>query len=82
MNELINAKQLRSSIPEVVKQVRRGGRFTVLYRRRPAFQIVPVDGPLTAPDDLKEDTLYRAKAVGHSTDGRSAADHDAVLYGR
>jgi antitoxin (DNA-binding transcriptional repressor) of toxin-antitoxin stability system len=82
MNRLINAKQLRSSLPDVVKQVRRGGRFTVIYRSRPAFQIVPVDAPLTAPDELRHDTLYHAKPVGRSTDGRSAAEHDAILYGR
>jgi antitoxin (DNA-binding transcriptional repressor) of toxin-antitoxin stability system len=82
MNTLISAKQLRSSLPEVVKKVRRGARFTVLYRSRPAFQVVPVGAPLEAPEDLKREPLYRAKAVGRSTDGRSAAEHDALLYGR
>ncbi len=82
MNTLISAKQLRSSLPDVVKKVRRGGRFTVLYRSRPAFQIVPVGASLEAPDDLNREPLYQAKPVGRSTDGRSAAEHDALLYGR
>jgi antitoxin (DNA-binding transcriptional repressor) of toxin-antitoxin stability system len=82
MNKLISAKQLRSSLPEVVKKVRRGARFTVLYRSQPAFQVVPVDAPLETADDLKHEPLYRAKAVGRSSDGRSAAEHDALLYGQ
>ena len=82
MNTLINAKQLRASLPDVVDQVRRGARFTVLYRSRPAFQVIPVDAPEQADDSSNNDTLYRAKPVGHSKDGRSAADHDGLLYGR
>ena len=82
MNTLISAKQLRSSLPEVVRKVRRGARFTVLYRSRPAFQVVPVGEPIEPVGDLDREPLYRAKAVGRSTDGRSAADHDAVLYAR
>jgi antitoxin (DNA-binding transcriptional repressor) of toxin-antitoxin stability system len=42
MNTLISAKQLRSSLLEVVKKVRHGARFTVLYRSKPAFQLVPL----------------------------------------
>jgi antitoxin (DNA-binding transcriptional repressor) of toxin-antitoxin stability system len=82
MNTLISAKQLRTSLPEVVKKVKRGARFTVLYRSRPAFQIVPVGSPPDSSDDLKTEPLYHAKAVGRSVDGRSAAEHDALLYGR
>jgi hypothetical protein len=33
MNTLINAKELRASLPAIVGQVRRGARFTVLYRK-------------------------------------------------
>ena len=51
MNTIINAKKLRASLPEVVEKVRRGGRFTVLYRSRPAFQVVPVDA---TPDTVGE----------------------------
>jgi antitoxin (DNA-binding transcriptional repressor) of toxin-antitoxin stability system len=82
MNTTINAKQLRASLPRLVERVRRGARYTVLYRSRPAFQIVPVDGPAGPADALEDDPLYGAGAVGRSRDGRSAADHDAVLYGR
>lgn len=80
MNTVINAKELRASLPAVVGKVRRGERFTVLYRSRPAFQVVPVDA---APDNLgklESDPLYRAKPLGRSTAGKSAADHDAMLY--
>jgi antitoxin (DNA-binding transcriptional repressor) of toxin-antitoxin stability system len=82
MNTLINAKELRASLPEVVEQVRRGARFTVLYRSRPAFQLVPVDSPDVAPESLERDSLYHAEPVGRSTDGRPAADHDSLLYGK
>jgi len=44
MNILINAKQLRASLPKIVERVRKGAQFTVLYRSRPAFRIVPVNG--------------------------------------
>lgn len=82
MNVSINAKRLRASLPDVVQRVRKGTRFTVIYRSRPAFQIVPVDEAAQAPAPLTDDPLYRARAVGRSSDGRTAADHDAVLYGR
>lgn len=82
MDRTINAKQLRASLPETVRRVRRGERFTVLYRSRPAFRIVPVEEGLvetTAP--LAEDSIYRAPAVGRSSDGRASRDHDRILYG-
>jgi antitoxin (DNA-binding transcriptional repressor) of toxin-antitoxin stability system len=80
MNTLISAKELRASLPAVVEKVRRGARFTVLYRSRPAFQLLPLDSSSDALSPLAQDSLYRAKAVGRSTDGRSASEHDAVLY--
>lgn len=82
MNTTINAKQLRASLPSIVGRVRKGARFTVFYRSRAAFQIVPVDDAAATASPLAEDPLFGAAAVGRSTDGRSAADHDAVLYGR
>jgi antitoxin (DNA-binding transcriptional repressor) of toxin-antitoxin stability system len=82
MNTVINAKELRSGLPQVVQKVRRGMRFTVLYRSRPAFQVIPVDVSEFPIGEVAEDPLYRAKPVGRSVDGRSAADHDALLYGR
>ena len=81
MNITINAKQLRASLPQLVERVKRGAKFTVLYRSRRAFQIVPVDDTPEPGGDLRRDPLYRAKALGKSVDGRVAADHDAILYG-
>jgi len=80
MNRTINVKELRASLPKVVEQVRRGARFTVLYRSRPAFQVVPVDAAPAVESDLEHDPLYRTKAICRSTDGLQAADHDSVLY--
>ncbi len=82
MAHTINAKQLRGTLPDVVRRVRQGTRFTVLYRSRPAFQIVPIDDQGTPRVPLKEDPLYRAKPVGQSSDGLTAAEHDIVLYGK
>lgn len=78
----INAKQLRASLPEVVRRVRKGARFTVIYRSRPAFQIVPVDDAGELDAAPTGDSLYHASAVGRSRDGRTADDHDEVLYPR
>ena len=81
-NVSINAKRLRASLPDVVRRVRKGTRFTVIYRSQPAFQIVPVDHPEQPHDTLEQDPLYRAGPVGRSRDGQRAADHDAALYGK
>lgn len=82
MDRTINAKQLRASLPETVRRVRRGERFTVLYRSRAAFRIVPVEDALAETAlPLAEDPIYRAPAVGRSSDGRSSRDHDRILYG-
>ena len=82
MSTTINAKELRASLPKLVERVRKGARFVVIYRSRPAFQIVPVDDSEVPRTPLEGDPLYRAKPVGRSTDGRPAAEHDDVLYGR
>ena len=82
VNRSINAKRLRASLPEVVEQVRKGARFTVIYRSRPAFQIVPINDSEEAQPALRDDPLYQAASVGRSRDGRPASEHDAVLYGR
>jgi prevent-host-death family protein len=81
MKNAINTKELRASLPAVVRRVRRGERITVLYRSRPAFRIVPVDDADRADGPLEADSLFRAPAVGRSTDGRAASEHDALLYG-
>ena len=82
MSTAINAKRLRSSLPEVVERVRKGARFTVIYRSRPAFEIIPVSEAAEPALPLADDPLYRAGPVGRSRDGRTAADHDALVYGR
>ena len=82
MNILINAKRLRATLPDVVERVRKGTRFTVIYRSRPAFQIVPVSDAGDASVSLTDDPLYRAEAVGSSADGHASTDHDAILYTR
>lgn len=84
MDTTINAKQLRESLPETVRRVRRGERFTVLYRSRPAFRIVPIqdDAGWARDRPAEEDPLYGSGAVGESTDGLTSRDHDEILYGR
>ena len=82
MADTINAKELRATLPAVVERVRKGARYTVIYRSRPAFQIVPVDEASTPPLALKADPLYHARPVGRSSDGLTSAEHDATLYGR
>lgn len=64
MNVPINAKRLRETLPDVVDRVRKGTRFTVIYRSRPAFQIVPVDDTGVMPTPLADDPLYRAPPHG------------------
>ena len=80
MLEMISAKQLREQLQDVVEKVRHGGRFTVLYRSRPAFDIVPVGNPSLDSSPLESDPLYRGPAVGSSESGDAAAQHDEVLY--
>ena len=80
MSVSINAKQLRASLPEIVQRVRKGVRFTVIYRSRPAFRIVPIDDAKEGQSALADDPLYRAPALGRSVDGAAAADHDRILY--
>lgn len=80
MSSSINAKALRASLPDVVKRVQKGERFTVIYRSRPAFRIVPLGEADQAPAALAEDSLYKAGPVGASNDARSASEHDDVLY--
>lgn len=82
MSTTINAKQLRASLPDVVRRVSKGARFMVIYRSRPAFRIVPVESVDQSPVTLQDDPLYRAEPLGRSSDGRAASDHDDQLYGR
>jgi prevent-host-death family protein len=80
MSTSINSKMLRASLPDVVRRVKKGARFTVIYRSRPAFRIVPLDDTAEVTDVIENDPLFEAGAVGHSADGHTAAEHDDVLY--
>ena len=82
MDSTINAKELRASLPRIVERVRKGERFTVLYRSRPALRLVPVSDEVLGSTPLENDPLYRAKAVGASSDGLGSEDHDRILYGK
>jgi len=80
MQRTINVKELRATLPKIVESVRRGEQFTVLYRSRPAFRIVPIEADDPVPSPLSHDPLYGAAALGNSSDGFTAADHDDLLY--
>jgi antitoxin (DNA-binding transcriptional repressor) of toxin-antitoxin stability system len=82
MDHTINAKELRASLPRIVERVRRGERFTVIYRSKPALRIVPVSEETLASVPVGDDPLYRASAIGASADGLRSEDHDTILYGR
>ena len=81
MGKLINAKTLRSELGQILHRVRKGERFTVVYRSHPVCQIVPLEERGFVAEDLEEDPLYGAGPVGRSKDGKTAADHDEFLYG-
>jgi len=80
MQHIINTKELRSSLPKIVEGVRKGEKYTVLYRSRPAFRIVPIEEECEITSPLANDPLYQAIAIGESSDGLSGADHDTLLY--
>ena len=80
MTTVINARDLRLKLGDVVRQVRKGGRFTVLYRSRAAFEIVPPGLTASTGVDLAADPLYRAEPVGRSAAGMAAREHDQRLY--
>jgi len=82
MSTVINTKTLRTQLARIIERVRKGDRFTVLYRSRPAFQIVPVDSHSLDLGELEDDPLYQAEPLGRSADGLTADDHDKVLYGQ
>ena len=78
---LINIRTLRSQLSQILERVRKGERFTILYQSRPVYQLIPLGEQETSPSTLEEDPLYRTEAVGRSTDDKTAADHDDLLYG-
>ncbi len=81
MSSTINVKTLRHEMGRIIERVKRGEQFTVLYRSRPAFRIVPLQSGF-AVGLAEDDSLFGAAAVGASSDCGTAADHDRVLYGR
>jgi prevent-host-death family protein len=81
MTRTINAKELRGELPEIVRKVRLGQRYVVLYRSKPAFKLVPVDDPESeVMQPLDQDPVYKAGAFGNSADGLTSEDHDRLLY--
>ena len=50
-------------------------------RSRPVCRLVPLEDTGMKHGPLREDSLYGAAAVGRSSDGKTAADHDEFLYG-
>jgi len=81
MTTTINARDLRANMARVVREARQGHRFTVLYRSRVAFEIVPPHSDSTEKwIVLEKDAVYRSGPLGASSDGRAARDHDRALY--
>jgi len=80
--EIINIKQLRTEMPRVLQGVRRGKRFLVLHRSRPAFELVSPSEPAKPLPPLEQDPVFNWGGVGESSDGLAAADHDRLLYGK
>ena len=81
METVIHAKTLRTRLAEIMKRVQKGERFTVLYRSRPVCRITPADRVLEAESALEEDPIYQSESLSCSKDGKTAADHDEILYG-
>jgi len=82
MKHTINVKELRASLPDIIKKVRSGDQYIVLHRSRPAFRIVAVDAEEGLSIPLADDPIYRAAAIGRSSDGLTSVDHDFILYGK
>ncbi|CAB1083500.1 hypothetical protein D1AOALGA4SA_11062 [Olavius algarvensis Delta 1 endosymbiont] len=82
MKHTINVKELRASLPDIIKKVRLGDQYIVLYRSHPAFRIMAVDAEEDITIPLSDDPIYRATAIGRSSDGLTSVDHDSTLYGK
>ena len=78
---ILNTKELRTQLSEIVKRTKCGEQFTVLYRSKPAFRIVPVMPKVEEDIKVKKDSLYKMTALGATKDELTAADHDSLLYG-
>lgn len=42
-NNIINVKELRQKMPELIERVNQGESFTVFKRSKPAFKLSPID---------------------------------------
>ncbi len=82
MEHIINIKELRASLPDIIKRVHQGDQYVVLHRSRPAFRIMSVDSEKALTIPVSEDPVYGAPAVGRSKDGLTAKEHDLILYGK
>jgi antitoxin (DNA-binding transcriptional repressor) of toxin-antitoxin stability system len=79
--EIINTKQLRLDLPRIIRRIGEGQKYLVLHRSRPTFELVPLDSDPRPLPSLARDPLFRLGAIGKSSDGSTAADHDRDLYG-
>ena len=81
VSEIINTKQLRLELPRIIRRIAEGRRYLVLHRSKPTFEIIPHQGDAAPLPPLEKDPLFRLGALGASSDGASAAEHDRFLYG-
>jgi prevent-host-death family protein len=79
MEHIINIKELRASLPDIIKRVHQGDNYIVLYRSRPAFRIMSVDNEEALTIPVSDDPIYGATAVGTSTAGISASKHALMM---
>jgi hypothetical protein len=79
---MINAKQLRLTLPKIVKKIQNGSSFTVLYRSKPAFRMIGMDDASVELSPFKSDSLYKAGAVGKSSERNLSVNHDQILYSK
>lgn len=78
--DVINVKQLRAELPRIIRRIREGRRYLVLYRSRPAFEMTPADAEAVELPPLDLDPVFRSGSLGRSDDGLDAAGHDRTLY--
>ena len=79
LNNVINARELRKSLGDILNRVQQGERFTVVYRSRLVGQIVPLT-KLPESVDVADEPLYRAEPVGSSTDNLDAEGYGALSH--
>jgi antitoxin (DNA-binding transcriptional repressor) of toxin-antitoxin stability system len=79
--QTIDAETLPGELQQLFERAHHGEQFTILHHHRPICQIVPIARSERELGRLEDDPLYGAPALGRTTDGKTAADHDAILYG-